>query len=111
MDAVTITRWMAEIANSVRAEKDYLVQLDAAIGDGDHGSNMTRGFEAVVEALAAELAQVPLPALAGIKRAADAALPYARPELAGNATADFARAWAAEAHWEAMDRAQQRRRG
>ena len=60
---------------------------------------------------AAELAQVPLPALAGIKRAADAALPYARPELAGNATADFARAWAAEAHWEAMDRAQQRRRG
>jgi dihydroxyacetone kinase-like protein len=54
MDAVTITRWMAEIANSVRAEKDYLVQLDAAIGDGDHGSNMTRGFEAVVEALAAE---------------------------------------------------------
>jgi len=54
MDAVTITRWMAEIASSVRAEKDYLVQLDAAIGDGDHGSNMTRGFEAVVEALAAE---------------------------------------------------------
>ena len=68
-------------------------------------------FETRVEALAAELAQVPLPALAGIKRAADAALPYARPELAGNATADFARAWAAEAHWEAMDRAQQRRRG
>jgi phosphoenolpyruvate---glycerone phosphotransferase subunit DhaL len=54
MDAVTITRWMAEIASTVRAEKDYLVQLDAAIGDGDHGSNMTRGFEAVVEALAAE---------------------------------------------------------
>jgi dihydroxyacetone kinase-like protein len=54
MDAVTITRWMAEIANSVRAEKDYLIQLDAAIGDGDHGSNMTRGFEAVVTALAAE---------------------------------------------------------
>lgn len=54
MDAVTITRWMAEIASSVRAEKDYLIQLDAAIGDGDHGSNMTRGFEAVVAALATE---------------------------------------------------------
>jgi dihydroxyacetone kinase-like protein len=54
MDAVTITRWMSEIASSVRAEKDYLIQLDAAIGDGDHGSNMTRGFEAVVTALAAE---------------------------------------------------------
>jgi hypothetical protein len=67
-------------------------------------------FEARVEGLAAELAEVPLPALAGIKRAADAALPYARPELAAAATADFARAWAAEAHWEAMERAQQRRR-
>src|SRR3981081_1736610 len=54
MDAVTITRWMSEIATAVHAEKDYLIQLDAAIGDGDHGSNMTRGFEAVVTALATE---------------------------------------------------------
>jgi enoyl-CoA hydratase/carnithine racemase len=67
-------------------------------------------FEERVTSLAAELAEVPLPALAGIKRAADAALPYARPELAAAATADFARAWAAEAHWEAMERAQERRR-
>src|SRR5213076_3163410 len=35
----------------VRAERDHLVQLDAAIGDGDHGTNMVRGFEAVVQAL------------------------------------------------------------
>jgi dihydroxyacetone kinase-like protein len=52
MDAVTITSWMREIEASVRAERDHLVQLDAAIGDGDHGTNMTRGFEAVVHALA-----------------------------------------------------------
>jgi len=51
MDAATITQWMTEIASSVRAEKDHLIQLDSAIGDGDHGSNMTRGFEAVVAAL------------------------------------------------------------
>jgi enoyl-CoA hydratase len=68
-------------------------------------------FEARVESLAAELAEVPLPALAGIKRAADAAQPYARPELAAAATADFARAWASDAHWEAMERAQARRQG
>ena len=67
-------------------------------------------FETRAESLAAELAEVPLPALAGIKRAADAALPYARPELAATATADFARAWAADAHWKAMERAQARRR-
>ena len=67
-------------------------------------------FEDRVNQLAADLTDVPLAALAGMKRAADAALPYARPELAAAATADFARAWAADAHWEAMERAQARRR-
>jgi dihydroxyacetone kinase-like protein len=51
MDATTITSWMREIDIAVRAERDHLVQLDAAIGDGDHGTNMVRGFEAVVQAL------------------------------------------------------------
>jgi len=51
MDAATISSWMQEVETSVRAERDHLVQLDAAIGDGDHGINMTRGFEAVVQAL------------------------------------------------------------
>lgn len=54
MDAQTITAWMGEIAASVRSERDYLIQLDAAIGDGDHGINMTRGFDAVVHALHAQ---------------------------------------------------------
>jgi dihydroxyacetone kinase-like protein len=54
MDATTISSWMREIETSVRAERDHLVQLDAAIGDGDHGINMNRGFEAVVQALAAD---------------------------------------------------------
>jgi phosphoenolpyruvate---glycerone phosphotransferase subunit DhaL len=51
MDAATITTWMREIDAAVRTERDHLVQLDAAIGDGDHGTNMVRGFEAVVQAL------------------------------------------------------------
>ncbi|HVD45998.1 MAG TPA: dihydroxyacetone kinase subunit DhaL [Candidatus Limnocylindria bacterium] len=54
MDATTITSWMREIEASVRAERDHLVHLDAAIGDADHGINMARGFEAVVQALAAD---------------------------------------------------------
>src|SRR4030088_859736 len=54
MDAATISSWMREDEASVHAERDHLVQLDAAIGDGDHGINMTRGFEAVVQALAAD---------------------------------------------------------
>jgi dihydroxyacetone kinase-like protein len=59
MDAATVTSWMREIDVSVRAERDHLVQLDAAIGDGDHGINMVRGFEAVVQALAADGGQPP----------------------------------------------------
>jgi enoyl-CoA hydratase/carnithine racemase len=68
-------------------------------------------LEARVAALVEELGQVPRAALAGIKRAAEAAFPYARPELAEKATGDFARAWTDDAHWEALDRAQARRRG
>ncbi len=54
-----LTSWMHEIDSSVRAERDHLVQLDAAIGDGDHGTNMVRGFEAVVQALDADTGSPP----------------------------------------------------
>ena len=54
MNTRTITTWMDESAISIRAERDHLVQLDSAIGDGDHGTNLTRGFNAVVEALGTE---------------------------------------------------------
>jgi phosphoenolpyruvate---glycerone phosphotransferase subunit DhaL len=43
----------------VRDERDHLTQLDAAIGDGDHGVNMDRGFGAVREALAGQDESVP----------------------------------------------------
>jgi phosphoenolpyruvate---glycerone phosphotransferase subunit DhaL len=59
MDATTIRTWMLEIETSVRAERDHLVQLDAAIGDGDHGTNMNRGFDAVVQALGADTGSPP----------------------------------------------------
>ena len=48
---VSVTTWMDQIASAVEAEADHLTQLDSAIGDGDHGVNMTRGFRAVVAAL------------------------------------------------------------
>ena len=59
MDATTITSWMREIEASVRVERDHLVQLDAAIGDADHGINMARGFAAVVQALGADAGSPP----------------------------------------------------
>ncbi|MCC5580377.1 dihydroxyacetone kinase subunit L [Microtetraspora sp. AC03309] len=44
---------MEEITAAVRAARDHLTRLDAAIGDADHGTNLDRGFSAVAEALAA----------------------------------------------------------
>jgi dihydroxyacetone kinase-like protein len=49
-----VLSWMRESASDVRANTDHLTQLDSAIGDGDHGINMNRGFEAVGKALAAQ---------------------------------------------------------
>ena len=54
MDTATVTSWMREVEDVMRVERDHLVQLDAAIGDGDHGTNMVRGFEAVVQAIDAD---------------------------------------------------------
>ena len=49
------TKQMAAIiegmAKRIEAEKDYLTQLDNEIGDGDHGINLARGFEAVEKKL------------------------------------------------------------
>ena len=53
MDAAFVRSWVEEIAHAVEAERDHLTQLDAAIGDADHGVNMHRGFSAVVAKLAA----------------------------------------------------------
>jgi phosphoenolpyruvate---glycerone phosphotransferase subunit DhaL len=50
----TVIAWLREAEAAVTGRADYLTQLDAAIGDGDHGINMTRGFDAVGKALAAQ---------------------------------------------------------
>jgi len=51
VNAVTLRRWLESAAASIHDQRDYLTQLDAAIGDADHGANMDRGFAAVVEKL------------------------------------------------------------
>jgi dihydroxyacetone kinase-like protein len=59
VQAQTITTWLAEAEEQIKAQSDYLTQLDAAIGDGDHGINMRRGFDAVGKALAGQGNGVP----------------------------------------------------
>jgi phosphoenolpyruvate---glycerone phosphotransferase subunit DhaL len=43
-------RLIVAVANRVIAGAEELTDLDRAIGDGDHGTNMRRGFEAVLAA-------------------------------------------------------------
>ncbi len=40
--------WLRRAAAVFSAQRAYLTQLDSDIGDGDHGANLARGFEAVV---------------------------------------------------------------
>ena len=51
LDAAWARRWIELAAADVAQQRDYLVDLDRAIGDGDHGENMDRGFKAALEAL------------------------------------------------------------
>lgn len=43
--------WVRRFAALVAENRDHLTDLDAAIGDADHGSNMDRGLQAAVAAL------------------------------------------------------------
>lgn len=43
-----VPRWITEAAGRIEEQRDFLTQLDAAIGDADHGVNMHRGFVAAV---------------------------------------------------------------
>ncbi len=46
-----IVDWLRRSAAVMRDKSSYLSELDAAIGDGDHGINMERGFKKVLEKL------------------------------------------------------------
>jgi len=52
VDSAFVGSWVEEIARSIEDQRDFLTQLDAAIGDADHGVNMSRGFTAVRTKLA-----------------------------------------------------------
>jgi dihydroxyacetone kinase-like protein len=51
VSAVQVDRWLRSFAALVAENRDHLTELDAAIGDADHGSNMDRGMSAATAAL------------------------------------------------------------
>jgi len=46
-----VVAWVRAFAAQVAEQKSALTKLDAAIGDGDHGTNMDRGMRKVLEKL------------------------------------------------------------
>jgi len=48
-----LTGWLTRFRELVTEQVAYLTELDSAIGDADHGSNMTRGMGAVIEKIQA----------------------------------------------------------
>ncbi|BAZ49642.1 dihydroxyacetone kinase subunit L [Nostoc sp. NIES-4103] len=46
-----VLQWLQAFATEIEQNKEYLTELDAAIGDADHGINMDRGFKKVISQL------------------------------------------------------------
>ncbi|MFC4618720.1 dihydroxyacetone kinase subunit DhaL [Camelliibacillus cellulosilyticus] len=47
-----LKKWIHAAKSRIQENKSYLSDLDQAIGDGDHGTNLARGFEAAWTAIA-----------------------------------------------------------
>lgn len=46
-DLAAFQSWISDFAGVVKENEEYLTDLDRAIGDGDHGTNMARGMAKV----------------------------------------------------------------
>ncbi|MGH3828872.1 MAG: dihydroxyacetone kinase subunit DhaL [Pseudonocardiaceae bacterium] len=55
VDAASLAWWIREFRRAIVVNKGLLTRLDSAIGDGDHGINLDRGFAVVVAALDSQL--------------------------------------------------------
>ena len=47
----TLVAWLGRFTELVTDQRAYLTELDSAIGDADHGANMSRGMTAVLDKL------------------------------------------------------------
>ena len=70
MDATQATREVIrEMAAAMEENRRYLTKLDSEIGDGDHGNNMHRGFQAALERVEAADASTPADVLKAVSMA------------------------------------------
>ena len=62
-------RVVREMAAAMEENRRYLTKLDSEIGDGDHGNNMRRGFQAALERLEGENPASPADVLKAVSMA------------------------------------------
>jgi dihydroxyacetone kinase-like protein len=63
LDANWAVKWLTLCAQAMAEHRVWLIELDRAIGDSDHGENMDRGFQAVLDKLAEAPPETPGAAL------------------------------------------------
>lgn len=63
LDVTWAVKWLTLSAQAMAENRVYLIELDRAIGDSDHGENMDRGFQAVLSKLAEAPPETPGAAL------------------------------------------------
>lgn len=51
IDTAALHDWISRFAVAMNDNREWLTELDSAIGDADHGANMARGMTAVVDKL------------------------------------------------------------
>src|SRR5436305_1918416 len=69
MDTAAFRSWIARAAQEVVGNADHLTHLDAAIGDADHGINLSRGLRAAVAMLEETDPATPAAVLSTVGRA------------------------------------------
>ena len=47
VDTTLLADWIARFGAAVTEKRDWLTELDSAIGDADHGANMARGLSLI----------------------------------------------------------------
>ncbi|RAM37888.1 dihydroxyacetone kinase subunit DhaL [Arthrobacter globiformis] len=63
LDVTWAVKWLTLSAQAMAEHRVELIELDRAIGDSDHGENMDRGFQAVLDKLAETPPETPGAAL------------------------------------------------
>ncbi len=111
LDTDFFRRWMTAAAASVEREANHLTELDSAIGDADHGSNLQRGFAAVTEVLEKDSPATPVRCSPWRDGGSSPPSAGRRARCAGRSCAVRARRSATTARWRGHSSPRRSRRG